>query len=122
VGRHGLIAAAAVALTLAGCGPTPPQAPGPQAHQLNVALSGISTACGHAVEAQAFGTDARAMRILERQAQQQIPTLVKIHKRGPGWIFQGRTVAQLVQLSRAYLDDCGLHGAARRLASAASSK
>jgi len=119
VGRRWLIVVAALA---AGCGPTPPQAPAPEAHRLNESLSRISTACGHATEVQTFSDDPRAMRILERQAQSQIPALVKIYKQNPGWIFQGKTVAELVQLSVSFLDECGLHQAARRLRAATSSR
>ena len=118
MGRRRLIAAALVAL--AGCGPTPPQAPGPQAHQLNTSLSSISSACGNASEIQAFSNDKRAMANAEHQAQKQIPTLVKIYKRNPRWIFQGKSVKQLVQMSISYLDECGLHAAARRLRAATS--
>jgi hypothetical protein len=120
VGRRGLIAA--VVLVVAGCGPTPPQAPGPEAHQLNLALSRISTACGHAAEAQTFTNDKRTLTTLEDQAERQIPTLVRIYRRNPAWIFQGKSVAELVQTSRSFLDECGLHTAARRLAAATSSK
>jgi hypothetical protein len=120
VGRRRLIAA--LAFLAAGCGPTPPQAPGPEAYRLNTALSRISTACGHAAEVQAFTNDRRAMASLERQARQQIPTLARIYARNPDWVFQGKTVAELVELSESYLDECGLHAAARRLAAATSSK
>jgi hypothetical protein len=119
VGRRGMILLAVVA---AGCGPPPPQAPGPEAHQLNLALSRISTACGHAAEIQAFSNSARDLRITERQAESQIPTLVRIYKRNPAWIFQGKTVAELVRMSESYLDECGLHAAARRLREAPSSR
>jgi hypothetical protein len=122
VGRHRLTLAVALALLAAGCGPTPPQAPGPQAHQLNEALSQISTACGHAAEVQAFTNARRSMAILEHQAGSQVPTLARIDKQNPAWIYQGKTVAQLVQMSVTFLDECGLHGAARRLERATSSK
>ena len=117
MGRRGLIV---LAVVLAGCGPTPPQAPGPEAHQLNKALSGFSSACGHATEIQTFTNDARAMTITEHQAQRQIPTVARIYKRNPSWTFQGKTVAQLVQMSETFLDECGLHQSARRLRAATS--
>jgi hypothetical protein len=117
VGRRRLIAAAVV---LAGCGPTPPQAPGPEAHQLNQSLSAISGACGQASAIQAFSNDKRDMATAGRQAEKQIPALVKIYKRNPNWIYQGKSVKQLVQMSISYLDQCGLHAAARRLGAAAS--
>jgi hypothetical protein len=121
VGRHGLIAGAiAIACAVTGCGPTPPQAPGPQAHQLNTALSTFSTACGHAAEIQAFSNDARALALTEHQAQKQVPTLVKIYKLNPAWIFQGKSVGELVAMSETFLDECGLHRTARRLRAATS--
>lgn len=120
MGDRRLIVAALVAL-LAGCGPTPPQAPGPQAHQLNETLSALSGACGHAAEIQTFANNARDMKIMERQAQAQVPTIAKIYKQNKNWIFQGKSVAQLVQMSSSYLDECGLHEAARRLRAATSS-
>ena len=122
MGRHWLSLVIAFALFTAGCGPTPPQAPGPQAHQLNEALSQISTACGHAAEVQAFTNDRRSIATLEHQAASQVPTLARIYKQNSAWIFQGKTVAQLVQMSRTFLDECGLHRAARRLELATSSK
>ena len=118
MGRRWLIVMALLAL--AGCGPTPPQAPGPQAHRLNKALSTFSSACGHATEIQEFTNDARAMTITEHQAQSQIPALVKIYNQNPAWIFQGKTVSELVQMSTTFLDECGLHQSARRLRSATS--
>lgn len=114
MGRRGLIAAAAAA-ALAGCGPTPPQAPGPQAHQLNESLSEISSACGTAAEIQAFSNDPKAMAASERQAAKQVDTLAAIYKRNSSWVFQGKSVGQLVVMTNTYLDECGLHGAAARL-------
>jgi hypothetical protein len=120
VGRRRLIVVAALAAV--GCGPTPPQAPGPEAHRLNESLSTFSTACGHAIEVQTFSRDTRALRALERQALAQVPTVVTIYKRNPQWIFQGKTVAELVRLSVSYLDECGLHRAASRLRAATSER
>ena len=117
MGRRGLIVAA---LLLAGCGPTPPQAPGPEAHRLNEALSTFSSACGHATEIQEFTNDARDMTITEHQAQAQIPHLARIYRQNPDWIFQGKSVAELVQMSSKFLDECGLHQTARRLRAATS--
>ena len=117
MGRRGLIAAAVV---LAGCGPTPPQAPGPQAHQLNQSLSAISSACGQASEIQAFSNNKRDMAVTEHQAENQIPTLVRIYRRNPSWIFQSKSVKQLVQMSISFLDECGLHAAAAKLRAATS--
>jgi uncharacterized protein YjiS (DUF1127 family) len=114
--------AAAVLAAVAGCGPTPPQAPGPEAHRLNTALSTFSTACGHAAEIQAFTHSGRAMTITEHQAQSKVPVVAAIYRRNPSWIFQGKTVAELVSMSERLLDECGLHQAADRLRSATSSQ
>jgi hypothetical protein len=119
VDRRWLIA---VVVLAAGCGPTPPQAPGPQAHRLNKALSTISSACGHAAEIQTFTNDARDMTITEHQAESKIPDLVRVYRQNPDWIFQGKTVAELVEMSVTFLHECGLHQAARRLRGATSSK
>ncbi|MEA2483547.1 MAG: hypothetical protein QOC55_1494 [Thermoleophilaceae bacterium] len=122
MGRRGLTALAVAAVALAGCGPTPPQAPGPEAHQLNLSLSAISGACGHAAEIQAFENGARDMKVTERQAEGALPPLARIYKRNPDWVFQGKHVSQLVQMSSSYLDECGLHVAAKRLRAITSAK
>jgi hypothetical protein len=119
VGRRRLIPVA-LALALAGCGPTPPQAPGPQAHQLNSSLSSISTACGDAAAIQAFPNNGHALAKAEKQAAQQVPTLARIYKQNPNWVFQGKTVSQLVVMTKTFLDECGLHAAAGRLQRAVS--
>lgn len=117
MGNRRLTAAAVVALALgtAGCGPTPPQAPGPQAHELNKALSTFSTACGHAAEIQEFSNDSHDLTITEHEAQKQVPVLMKVYKENPSWIFLGKSVSELVQMSGSFLDECGLHVAARHL-------
>jgi hypothetical protein len=107
--------AAALAVALSGCGPLAPQAPGREAHRLNTSLSALSTACGHAYETQAFDSRAGALTGLDRQAASQVPTIARIYKRNPKWIFQGKTVAELVQMAESYLTSCGLKGAAGRL-------
>lgn len=122
MGRHRLRPAtvALCAAALAGCGATPPQAPGPEAHRLNLALSAFSDACGHAAEVQAFSRSARDMTILEDRAEAQVPVVASIHRRNRHWIFLGKSVEQLVQMSTSYLDECGLHQAAQRLRAATS--
>jgi hypothetical protein len=112
----------AALLALAGCGPPPSQAPGPEAHRLNTSLSALSTACGHAYEVEAFDRSPAATAGLDRQASAQIPAIVAIYRRNPNWVFQGKTVAELVQMSESYLDSCGLHGAAQKLRAAASGR
>jgi hypothetical protein len=117
VGRRRLIL---LAVVLAGCGPTPPQAPGPQAHQLNTSLSSISSACGQATEIQTFSGGGRALAKSAREAAQKVPTLARIYKQNRNWIFQGKSVAELVVMTKTYLDECGLHDPARRLQQAVS--
>jgi uncharacterized protein YjiS (DUF1127 family) len=121
VGRHRLSLLICATLVVGGCGPTPPQAPGPQAHQLNESLSSISSACGTAAQIQAFSKDRRALAATERTASKQVPTLARIYKQNPNWIFQGKSVSELVQMSSSYLDECGLHRAAGYLRAATSS-
>jgi hypothetical protein len=117
VDRRGLIATAVVtaALLLPGCGATPPQAPGPVAYQLNKALSTFSTACGHAAEVSAFSRSGSELAGLDRLAAGKVPVVARIYHRDKAWVFQGKTVAQLVQMSVSFLTECGLHGAAARL-------
>jgi hypothetical protein len=122
VGHRRLIIVLSAVLLAAGCGPTPPQAPGPEAHQLNLALSTFSSACGHAGEIQEFDNSARDMTITEHQAESKVPVLARIYKRNRNWIFQGKTVAELVQTSNSFLDECGLHAAARRLRASTSAR
>ena len=108
-------ALAAAAVLAAGCGPTQPQAPGPQAHQLNQALSTFSTACGHAAEVQEFVNSPRLMDGLNRLAASKVADVARIYHQNPHWVFQGKTVEELVQMSSTFLDECGLHAAARQL-------
>lgn len=107
-------------VALAGCGATPPQAPGPEAYKLNLALSRFSSACGHATEIKEFVKDGRSLTITERQAASQVPVVATIYKRNPNWIFQGKTVTELVQMSITFLNECGLHQAADKLDAATS--
>ena len=59
---------------------------------------------------------------INHQAQKQIPTLIQIYRQNPDWIFQGKSVSQLVDMSVKFLDECGLHQSAQRLDAAKSSK
>jgi hypothetical protein len=115
VGCRGLITTLLAVALLSGCGATPPQAPGPEAHQLNKALSTFSSACGHAAEIQEFTNDGRDMTITEHQAQSKIAVFARIYKRNPNWIFQGKTIAELAVMAETFLNECGLHTAAGRL-------
>jgi hypothetical protein len=102
----------------ASCGPPQPQAPGPAAHALNTALSGFSVACGYATARTALHPRARPARA-EREAAAQVPAILSVLRRNPDWIFQAKTVSELVDQSVALLRGCGLRGVAVRLESGA---
>src|SRR5438034_1258295 len=85
------------------------RSPRPQAHQLGQALSTFSTACGHAAEVQAFASSPRLIRGLDALATSKVGALARVYRQNPHWVFQGKTVAQLVQMSVPFLTECGLH-------------
>jgi hypothetical protein len=108
--------AVAVTLTLAACGPTPPQAPLPYAKKLDSATSGISTACGLGEQVTAFsGEHAKDVITLEVTAGNSGLKLASVYRRNPAWIYQGETVRQIVTDSVSLLGSCGLHGAQAEL-------
>ncbi len=109
-----LILAAGVAITA--CGPTPPQAPLAYAKKLDSATSGISTACGEASQVTAFRGDHRSdLETLEATAAASVRKLVSVYHRDPNWIYQGETIAEIVNDSFSMLGSCGLRGAQSEL-------
>ena len=107
-----LLAPSLLVLVLAGCGPTPPQAPLPEAKKLDTATSGISTACGNSYRVMAFpGDHRRDLAMLEVSARSSARTLASVYHRNPDWLYQGETVTQIVRDSRSYLQECGLPSA-----------
>lgn len=109
--RTGLLAALAVAL--AACGPTPPQAPFADARKLDSATSAISTACGLAYQVTAFpGNHRRDVITLEITASAAARKLAIVYKRNPDWIYQGETIRQIAGQSVSMLRACGLKQAA----------
>jgi hypothetical protein len=111
-----IVCAAAVAI--AGCGPTPPQAPLAQAKKLDEATSGISTTCGLTYQLTAFpGKREPDMSVLEGTAASAVDKLASVYARNPAWIYQGETVAQIVKDSVTLLRQCGLAKAQERLVS-----
>jgi hypothetical protein len=108
----GLLLASAL---VAGCGAQPPQAPKSEADTLNNALSTISGACGHAIDATTFGASPRELRRLTDQATGAAPALRSVLRRNPRWVYQDRTVTQLAELAVSDLRQCGLPAAADRL-------
>jgi len=118
-----LALAAALALLLAGCGPTPPQAPRGQAMKLSVATGGISTACGLAYQLTAFPADGDRksdLATLEATASASAAKLASVYRRNPAWIYQGDTVGEIVVDGIGMLHDCGLPRAAGVLSAATS--
>lgn len=113
---------ALAAVSVAACGPLPPQAPLAYARKLDRATSGISTACGYAYRATAFpGDHAAALNKLEDAALGAAHKLETVFRRDRGWIYQGYTVAEIASHSVSMLDSCGLHKAARQLKHATTS-
>jgi len=117
--RTASIIALAAIISLAGCGPTPPQAPFDQAKQLDRATSGISSACGEAAQVTAFpGNHDRDLATLEATADSSARRLASVYRLNPRWIYQGETVSQIVADGVSMLRQCGLHGAAASLKTA----
>jgi hypothetical protein len=119
--RHRSVAlvstALALALAVSACGPTPPQAPLPEAQKLDTSTSGISTACGETYQVTAFpGDHRRDLATLEATATSSARKLASVYRRNPAWIYQGETVAAIVKDAVSTLSDCGLQGAKTTLA------
>jgi len=104
-----LTAVLVLALLLAACGATPPQAPHKQAQKLSVATSGISTACGLAFQVTAFpGAHQKDLETLEATAASSAKKLASVYVRNQSWIYQGETVHDIVRDALSMLDSCGL--------------
>jgi hypothetical protein len=115
------IAALAVTVAVAGCGPPPPQAPFRQAKKLDASTSDISTECGLTYQVTEFPGDHRKdVANLERNAMLSVRTLASVYHRNPAWIYQGETVGQIVTDATAMLNACGLTQAERTLRRATS--
>lgn len=113
-GRATALALLALVVALPGCGPTPPQAPLPEAKKLDESLSGISTACGEAYQVTAFGGDhTKDLITLNATASSDVQKLASVYRRNPEWIYQGETIRGLLQDSWSTLSGCGLTTAAR---------
>jgi hypothetical protein len=118
-----LTAAPTLALCLAACGATPPQAPPKQAMKLSVASGGISTTCGLTFQATAFPGDHKAeLAVLEKKVSSNVEKLASVYARNPAWIYQGETIRQVVVDAVAMLQACGLTEAAETLERATSKK
>ena len=104
-----LTAAPLLAVVLAACGATPPQAPPKQAMKLSVATGAISTACGLTYEATAFPGDHKTeLETLESKVSSSVKKLASVYTRNQAWIYQGETVHDLVRDALSMLGTCGL--------------
>ena len=111
-----MLATVGLLAILAGCGPTPPQAPFPEAKKLDSATSGISTACGLSSQVTAFPPpDHKDLVTLDAVATEDARKLARVYAKNPTWIYQGQTIRQLVSDSLTMLAACGLHGAEKSL-------
>jgi hypothetical protein len=110
-----VLAAVASGVTLAlasGCGPTPPQAPLPEAQKLSTSTSDISTACGLAYQSTALDPRARShLDSIDATAATAARKLAAVYRHNPSWIYQGATVRSIVAQATSTLGACGLHGA-----------
>jgi len=91
-----------------------PQQPVLQARTISNALTSIASSCGEAYRRREF-TPGDDLRSLEASASSSARQLVAIASRHPAWIFQGKTLVELVDLSRQDLRACALSGAAALL-------
>lgn len=113
---HPLLAALAAAVALAGCGATAPQAPPQQAEKLDASTGDISTECGLAYQVTAFpGDHGKDLANLEATAQPSVRSLASVYARNPAWMYQGETVAAIVNDAITMLRACGLTQAERTL-------
>jgi hypothetical protein len=111
-----LLPALLAAGVVAGCGPTPPQAPLHQAAKIDAATSDISTECGLAYQVTAFpGDHHKELANLEANALESVHTLASVYHGNPAWIYQGETVGQIVVDAVTMLKACGLGRAASAL-------
>ncbi len=113
----GAAVAAIAALTAAGCGALPPQAPLAYAKKLDAATGGISTACGDAYRVQAFpnARTARDMKKLEATVSSDVGKLAGVFRRNHKWVYQGDTIAEISSDAVSMLSSCGLRAAAKQL-------
>jgi hypothetical protein len=111
-----LVLACVVAIGLASCGPTPPQASLPAAKELAASTSGISSACGEAYQVREFdGGNRRELETLEATADSESHKLASVYAMNPEWIYQGQTVREIVHDAAVMLDACGLRQAGQVL-------
>src|SRR5947199_1370366 len=105
----GWLAAAALAVALAGCSQPGTQAPLSAAKKLDEATTAISVSCGYASQMTAFGKPrASELRTLQGSAAAGARKLAAVYARVSNDIYQGETVKSIVADSISLLGECGL--------------
>jgi len=121
--RRRASAIAVLAAVVAGCGPTPPQAPKPEAKRLDKSLGGISSACGLAYQVTAFPGDHRSdILTLEVTATSAAREFAAVYARNPDWIYQSERLRKIASDAVALLQGCGLGEAAHTLRQSTSAR
>jgi hypothetical protein len=111
------ITVGAVAIAVAGCGATPPQAPLAQAKKLDAATSGIASACGLSYQTTALADGHQPdLSALESTAITEARKLASVYALNPDWIYQSETIRVIVHDSISALGDCRLTEAQATLA------
>ena len=114
-----LVAAVLVSALCAGCGAREPQAPPAEANRVASALSEIALACGEAHQQRAGGAPAPSAAV-QTTADERTAELAHAYRRGPGRIYQGHTLREVIERTVGYLRECGLPGPAGELERATS--
>jgi hypothetical protein len=107
--------ATALALLIAACGATPPQAPVSEAQRVSSALTGIAEACGEAYQQRPTYASERDLRQLLSAASMRALELERVVRKNPRWIYQSETLAAVASKAVDYLRECGLGKAAEIL-------
>jgi len=106
----------ALAAVAAGCGrPSSPTAP---LTPVQDALSSLSVACGHALEARAIEHDRPAVAAQDRSALAPAHRLIALLHAGPSATYLGEPMTEVVSVQVSAARSCGLDRTARRLAAA----
>jgi hypothetical protein len=84
--------------------------------KLSVATGAISTKCGLTYQVTAFPDDHTSeLKALEAAVAPSVKKLASVYARNPAWIYQGKTVHDIVIEAISMLNTCGLHHAATTL-------
>jgi hypothetical protein len=103
------IASLVLAASAAGCAQPGSQASKAQAARLSVATGSIATACGYAEELTAFGgRHPKGLGPVEAMAVSGARKLASVYRHDQTDLYQGESIAALVQDTISLLGDCGL--------------